>query len=110
MTDSFTNPRFPQLIASAYILNHASEPNSIPLYPYLHSLSNIRSREDLLTPCYLPDVNPNEIAGGPADFSFAAGDFLEVYGDAPGTSRARYRRKCCLRLVRKPDTADKETV
>lgn len=74
-----------QLIASAYILNHAPEPNSIPLYPYLHSLSNIRSREDLLTPCYLPDVNPNEIAGGPADFSFAAGDFLEVYGDAPGT-------------------------
>lgn len=95
-----------QLIASAYILNHAPEPNSIPLYPYLHSLSNIRSREDLLTPCYLPDVNPNEIAGGPADFSFAAGDFLEVYGDAPGTSSAGDRQNCFLGLVRKTNTAD----
>lgn len=75
-----------QLIASAYILNHAPEPNSIPIYPYLHSLSNIRSKQDLLAPCYIPDVNPNEIAGGPADFSFAAGDFLEVYGDGPGPS------------------------
>lgn len=73
-----------QLIASAFILNHAPEPNSIPLYPYLHSISNIRSRQDLLAPCWIPDVNPNEIAGGAADFSFAAGDFLEVYGDTPG--------------------------
>lgn len=73
-----------QLIASAFILNHAPEPNSIPLYPYLHSISNIRSRQDLLAPCWIPDVNPNEITGGAADFSFAAGDFLEVYGDTPG--------------------------
>ncbi|GAA6015119.1 hypothetical protein JCM8202_004886 [Rhodotorula sphaerocarpa] len=71
------------LIASAFILNHAPEPNSIPLYPYLHSISNIRSRQDLLAHCWIPDVNPNEIAGGAADFSFAAGDFLEVYGDTP---------------------------
>ncbi|GAA5820698.1 hypothetical protein JCM3770_001457 [Rhodotorula araucariae] len=73
------------LIASHFILNHTEEPNAFALHPYLHTFSNIRSREDLLAPCYLPDVRPDEIAGSAADFSFAAGDFLELYGGAPGS-------------------------
>lgn len=73
-----------QLIASSFILNNCSTPSEFTLHPYLHSFSNIRSREDLLHPCLIPDVAPNDIAGGEAEFSFAAGDFLEVYGDAPG--------------------------
>lgn len=80
--------RYPQLIASSFILNHCSTPNEFPLHPYLHSFSNIRSRADLLAPCLLPDVAPSDIAGSEAEFSFAAGDFLEVYGDAPGAFRA----------------------
>ncbi|BGO99784.1 hypothetical protein NBRC10513v2_004011 [Rhodotorula toruloides] len=73
------------LIASSFILNNCSTPNEFTLHPYLHSFSNIRSREDLLAPCLIPDVAPSDIAGGEAEFSFAAGDFLEVYGDAPGS-------------------------
>ncbi|GAA5983692.1 hypothetical protein JCM11641_000935 [Rhodosporidiobolus odoratus] len=73
------------LIASAFILNSTSHINEFPLYPYLHSFSNTRSKADLLTPCYIPDVAPDEIAGGEADFSFAAGDFLELYDNAPGS-------------------------
>ncbi|BGP16379.1 hypothetical protein JCM10213_004922 [Rhodosporidiobolus nylandii] len=73
------------LIASAFLLNACSTPNEFPLYPYIHSFSNTRSKEDLLRPCFIPDVAPDEIAGGEADFSFAAGDFLELYGCDQGT-------------------------
>lgn len=84
-----------QLIASSFILNSTTRTNEYPIYPYLHSFSNIRNKEDLLTPSWIPDVSPNEIVesvdgkGGETkgDFSFAAGDFLELYGgDAAGTS------------------------
>ncbi|GEM09728.1 UPF0586 protein C9orf41-like protein [Rhodotorula toruloides] len=73
------------LIASSFILNNCTTPDEFTLHPYLHSFSNIRSREDLLAPCLIPDVAPSDIAGGEAEFSFAAGDFLEVYGDSPGS-------------------------
>ncbi|CEQ39662.1 SPOSA6832_01221, partial [Sporobolomyces salmonicolor] len=76
------------LIASAFILNQTTRPREFPLHPYLHSFSNIRNKDDLLVPSWIPDVAPSEIAEGPeetrGDFSFAAGDFLELYGDAPG--------------------------
>ncbi|GAA6014698.1 hypothetical protein JCM11491_000197 [Sporobolomyces phaffii] len=73
------------LIASAFILNSTTCTNEYALYPYLHSFSNIRSKEDLLSPSWIPDVSPNEIvdneqSGPKGDFSFAAGDFLELYG------------------------------
>ncbi|GAA5874463.1 hypothetical protein JCM16303_005861 [Sporobolomyces ruberrimus] len=76
------------LIASSFILNSTTRINEYPIYPYLHSFSNIRNKEDLLTPSWIPDVSPNEIVesvagkGGETkgDFSFAAGDFLELYG------------------------------
>ncbi len=68
------------LICSAHILNGTSSPDQYALHPYLHSFSNSRSTADLLAPVMVPDVLPSEIDGGLADFSFAAGDFLQVYG------------------------------
>lgn len=68
------------LICSSHILNNTTASDQYALHPYLHSFSNSRSREDLLTPVLVPDVLPSSIEGGLADFSFAAGDFLEVYG------------------------------
>ncbi|TNY18323.1 N2227-domain-containing protein [Rhodotorula diobovata] len=75
------------LIASHFILNHTASPNAYTLHPFLHSFSNIRTSADLLAPCYLPDVRTDEIArpGSEAEFSFAAGDFLDLYADAPGS-------------------------
>ncbi|GJN90547.1 hypothetical protein Rhopal_003559-T1 [Rhodotorula paludigena] len=73
------------LIASSFILNNCTSPRLFPLHPYLHSFSNIRSRADLLEPCWIPDVDPSEIAAARGDFSFAAGDFLELYGGSPGS-------------------------
>ncbi|GAA5894400.1 carnosine N-methyltransferase family protein [Sporobolomyces salmoneus] len=79
------------LIASSFILNSTTRVNEHAIYPYLHSFSNIRNKEDLLSPCWIPDVDPNEIVPssedgteGGGDFSFAAGDFLELYGNGTG--------------------------
>jgi carnosine N-methyltransferase len=44
----------------------------------------MRSSSDLLTPILIPDVLPSDVSSSEGDFSFAAGDFLEVYGNAPG--------------------------
>lgn len=74
------------LIASNWILNESSVDDRQELYPYLHSFSNVRDRTDLLTPSWIPDVDPSQIVDKDDDglergeFSFAAGDFLELYG------------------------------
>ncbi|GAA5886031.1 hypothetical protein JCM6882_004240 [Rhodosporidiobolus microsporus] len=73
------------LIASAFLLNNTSRVNEFPLHPYIHSFSNTRTKTDLLEPCYIPDVDPAEITDSGADFSFAAGDFLELYGERTGS-------------------------
>lgn len=48
------------------------------IYPFIHSFSNIRSTEQQLKPIYIPDVVPSNIPPT-ADFSMAAGEFVEVY-------------------------------
>lgn len=73
-----------QLIASSLILNNVSSPNQYTLHPYLHSFSNIRSTSDLLTPLTIPDVLPSDVGETQGDFSFAAGDFLEIYRSEHG--------------------------
>ena len=79
------------LIASNWILNESSVDDRQELYPYLHSFSNVRDRTDLLTPSWIPDVDPSQIVDKGDDdglergeFSFAAGDFLELYGRSQG--------------------------
>lgn len=53
--------------------------NQFTIYPYIHSFSNIRTNSDILASVAIPDELPSIITSSPADFSFAAGDFLEVY-------------------------------
>lgn len=67
------------LIASSFILNGTTSINQFSLYPYLHSFSNSRSASDLLAPVPIPDVLPSDVEDSQGDFSFASGDFLQVY-------------------------------
>ena len=57
------------------------------LHPYLHSFSNTRSTADLLHPLSVPDVLPSALPSPCPDFSFAAGDFLEIYRGADHEGR-----------------------
>jgi carnosine N-methyltransferase len=56
-------------------------------HPYIHSFSNTRTNSDILASVAIPDVLPSIILPSSADFSFAAGDFLEVYGEEESTGK-----------------------
>jgi len=49
------------------------------IYPYIHSFSNVASRQAMLRSVSIPDVLPSAIPSG-SDFSLVAGDFEEIYG------------------------------
>lgn len=70
---------FYMLLCSNFILNRASSTDQFKLYPFVHSFSNVRSRETLLRSVSIPDVLPRNLPPD-TDFSMVAGDFLEVYG------------------------------
>ena len=52
------------------------------LYPWVHQYCNNMSQADQVQPVQFPDVCPADVPHD-ANFSMAAGDFLEVYTD-PG--------------------------
>ena len=62
------------------------------VYPWIHQISNNRSNEDQTRPVYFPDVNPSNLPQG-AEFSMAAGDFLEIYQE-PGEGPVSYYCFC----------------
>jgi hypothetical protein len=45
------------------------------IYPYIHSFSNVASREAMLRPVSIPDVLPSALPSG-SDFSLVAGLFM----------------------------------
>jgi len=57
--------------------------NAYTLYPWVHQYCNNMSQADQICAVRFPDVSPTDMPPD-ANFSMAAGDFLEVYED-PGT-------------------------
>ena len=70
------------LFTSAYILNSSSAANEFLIYPFCHSLSNIRTLEGATRRIPVPDVAPaDELLKGGGSMSMAAGDWLDIYQD-----------------------------
>ncbi|KAF9237126.1 N2227-domain-containing protein [Melanogaster broomeanus] len=67
------------LLSSYLILNKTELIGEHTIYPYIHSFSNIPSKEAILRPVKIPDVLPSDLPPG-SDFSLVAGDFEEIYG------------------------------
>ncbi|KAG6899553.1 hypothetical protein C0993_009261 [Termitomyces sp. T159_Od127] len=67
------------LLSSFLILNRTDSINKYTVYPYVHSFSNVNSRQTILQPISIPDVLPTALPPG-SDFSLVAGDFEEIYG------------------------------
>ena len=59
--------------------------NAFTLYPWVHQFCNNMSSADQTHAINFPDINPSDMPPG-ANFSMAAGDFLEIYTE-PGTYR-----------------------
>ncbi|WVO17552.1 hypothetical protein L204_105247 [Cryptococcus depauperatus] len=71
------------LIASDWVLNQTTQPESHVIFPYLHSYSNhLTTKHHLLRSLHIPDVCPSQVfgRGRPGPFSLVAGDFEDIYG------------------------------
>ncbi|XP_064595924.1 carnosine N-methyltransferase-like [Liolophura sinensis] len=66
------------LFGSNFVLNKCREVNAFTLYPWVHSWINLRSFSHQIEAVTFPDVNPADLPAS-ANFSMAAGDFLDVY-------------------------------
>lgn len=74
-----------QLLASSYILNECASADQHTIYPWVHTFSNHRSRENHLRSYTIPDIHPAatlKAAGeGAGSMCMCAADFLCLYGD-----------------------------
>lgn len=68
------------LFASNFVLNKCKDTDIYTLYPWVHQWCNNRSCSDQVHSVTFPDINPSALSPT-ANFSMAAGDFLEVYTD-----------------------------
>ncbi|XP_011500547.1 PREDICTED: UPF0586 protein C9orf41 isoform X2 [Ceratosolen solmsi marchali] len=66
------------LFASHFVLNKCRSINSFKVHPWVHQYMNNLQPEHQTQEVYFPDVNPSDLPEN-AQFSMAAGDFLEVY-------------------------------
>jgi len=72
-----------QLLASSYILNAVKSAGCHTLYPWIHSFSNHKTRNDHMRCVSIPDVHcPSALreVQKPGEMSMSASDFLLLYG------------------------------
>ncbi|KAK6077292.1 methyltransferase family [Seiridium cupressi] len=73
-----------QLLASSFILNNVQKASQFTIYPWIHSFSNHRSRENQFKSYNIPDIHPQrtlEATQGIGAMQMCAADFLCLYGD-----------------------------
>eukprot|EP01125_Pyxidicula_operculata_P014613 TRINITY_DN4884_c0_g3_i2.p1 TRINITY_DN4884_c0_g3~~TRINITY_DN4884_c0_g3_i2.p1 ORF type:complete len:405 (-),score=66.84 TRINITY_DN4884_c0_g3_i2:48-1118(-) len=67
------------LIAGNFMLNITDKVGQHTIYPFVHQISNNVHTDDQFASITIPDVLPSSLPPN-ADFSYAAGDFVEIYG------------------------------
>jgi len=70
------------LVTGNFMLNKVNKLNHYTIYPYVHQTSNLFCKEDQFRPVVIPDILPCQLPPN-ADFSCAAGDFVEIYSNQP---------------------------
>lgn len=73
-----------QLLASSYVLNSVETAGQHTIYPWIHSFSNHRSRDNQFKSYKVPDIHPQTTlieTEGVGSMQMCAADFLCLYGD-----------------------------
>ncbi|KAI1329004.1 N2227-domain-containing protein [Xylariaceae sp. FL0255] len=73
-----------QLLGSSYILNCCTTAEQHTIYPWIHSFSNHRTRENQFKSYKIPDIHPSQTLAAtenPGTMQMCAADFLCLYGD-----------------------------
>ncbi|CAN7980777.1 unnamed protein product, partial [Ixodes pacificus] len=71
------------LFASNFILNSCKGTNLYTVYPWVHQYYNHMTSADQVRAARFPDADPTEVPSD-AQFSMAAGNFVEVYSSQAG--------------------------
>ncbi|KAJ3212762.1 hypothetical protein HK099_007668 [Clydaea vesicula] len=69
---------FHMLFGSNYVLNKTKLPDSVQIFPWVHSFSHCFTADLILKPVFIPDEVPKLINEN-INFSMTAGEFAEVY-------------------------------
>uniref|UniRef100_A0A914QXH5 carnosine N-methyltransferase n=1 Tax=Panagrolaimus davidi TaxID=227884 RepID=A0A914QXH5_9BILA len=74
---------FSMIVMANYLLNSKLKQNSLSIYPYIIERLNSWSYEDQVRKVTVPDIDmsSNQLLTRENTFSFAMGDFLEVFSD-----------------------------
>lgn len=68
------------LIMSMYILNGGLQKNQKRIYPFIHTFSHWKSRDDQLKPIFIPDFNFHEKLAQNDRMAMSSGSFIDCYG------------------------------
>ncbi|KAL0204968.1 hypothetical protein P9112_000275 [Eukaryota sp. TZLM1-RC] len=73
---------FYMILMSGFVLNRCEE-NQFSIYPFIHSLSNVKCNKDILSPVNIPDVDPSSfpMLPGPPKMQIGAADFVDAFKD-----------------------------
>lgn len=88
LTSHLVSPPFPPVSSMWPPSFRCDQVNSLTLYPWIHQFSNNKKSSDQTRPVRFPDVNPQSLPPK-ADFSMAAGDFVEIYSQPGGVLKLR---------------------
>lgn len=69
------------LLTSSFILNDCHGKEIHEIAPQIHNTNNTIQESDLFTRFKFPDVNPSDLISDKVEFSMAAGEFVNVYGE-----------------------------
>lgn len=68
------------LFVSSFILNESNGVDIHEFFPKIHNFNNSISDNNVFESYKFPDINPSTSVPDNVDFSMAAGEFLDVYG------------------------------
>ncbi|GCE99112.1 hypothetical protein ZYGM_001729 [Zygosaccharomyces mellis] len=68
------------LIMSMYILNGGLKEKQKEIYPFIHTFSHWKSRNDQLQSIFIPDFNIHEILAQNNRMAMSSGSFIDCYG------------------------------
>lgn len=89
------------LVMSIYMLNSGLRKNEVTIFPFIHTFSHWKDRENHLRAVKIPDVNIEMSPSGSGQMSMSAGSFVDCYGSNQHTkSSMSYSSSPTMRLTR----------
>lgn len=99
------------LIMSMYILNGGHKPNSLRIYPFIHTFSHWQDKESQLKLITVPDISLQSVIQDGSLMSISAGSFIDCYGPNIGIQASNnYSTEQAMVITRAEAESSKDLV